>query len=217
MTRAEIVEKFRAENPDITTKVISNALLYAWAKQGDKEICAMTRCITDQDGTTITTAEDDTHYDLTVQITKFYDIDEFPGGGVTYNDDRLKKTTIAELDELHPGWRDRESGTPREYYRRGGWLYLDRAIDSNAYDLKVYAVLISDDFDDDAKTPYNQFSYLSPFHDGINKYLQWRAKAKVGKQQEAQIAKQEFTDYAAWMKSMITGGKTSAIRLVPKI
>ena len=53
MTRAEIIDNFRTENPDITDRVITDALLDVWCKQGDKTICAITRCIVDQDGTTI--------------------------------------------------------------------------------------------------------------------------------------------------------------------
>ena len=218
MNRNDIKIAFRAENPEITSRVVSNTLLNIWCESGDKEVCAITRCIVDQDGTTITTAEDDQYYDLTDKITKFYDIDEWPGGGVAYNNKRLVKKTIAELDDdTMSAWRERSSGTPKNYYRRGQWLYLDRPIDSNEYDLQIYAVLISDDFDDDDKTPYNQLTYLEPYHYGIVKYLQWKAKAKVGKPQEASIAMQEFSTYAAWMKKMIGGIRKVIIRFEPKV
>jgi len=216
MTREEIVEKFRTENPDITKNVISDTLLYDWCLTADKEICAATRCITDQNGTTITTAEDDSYYDLTDKIDKFYDIDDFPGSGVLYNSKRIEKTTMAKLDEDYPNWRSRSSGTPREWYRRGQWLYLDRPIDSKEYNIKVYSVLISDDFDDDDITPFNQLSFLEPFHDGINKYLQWRGKQKKGNDNEAMIAKQDYMDYIAWMRKTIGGNKFGPIYFQPK-
>ena len=210
MNRTEIIRRFRTENPEIPERVITDPLLHDWCLDGDKEVCAITRCIVDQDGTEITTVEDDEYYDLITQITNFYDIDEYPGGGVTYNDKRIDKTSIAELDFKSPNWRNRDSGTPKAYYRRGKFLYLDRPVDSNVYTLKVYAVLISNDFDDDDKTPYNQLSYLEPFHNGINKYLQWKAKEQIGK--EGSKARGEFVNYTTWMKSEIGGGKFSAIQ-----
>lgn len=217
MTRKEIIDDFRVENPDITINVISDALLNVWCKKADKEVCAITRCIIDQNGTVIETAENDTHWDLTAKITKFYDIDEWPGGGVSYDDDRLTKTTIAELDDESPSWRTRSAGTPKKYYRRGKWLYLDRPVDSNIKDIRIYSVLISDNFDDDDKTPYNGLTYLEPFHDAIGKYLQWKGKAKKGKPEEAGLAKTEFFDYCQWMKKMIGGGKYTEIRFEPKV
>ncbi len=217
MTRVEIIENFRVENPDATDRVITDAQLYVWCQLGDKEICAITRCIVDDDGTEITTAENDQRFDLTNKINKFFDIDDYPSSGVTYNGKKLEQTTMAKLDDESINWRSRSSGTPLEWYRKGKWLYLDRKIDSNAYPLKVYSVLISDDFNNDNLTPYNQLTYLEPFHGGILKYLQWRAKAKIGKPQDAATAKQEFFDYANWMKKLLAGNKYSSIFFRPKI
>ena len=217
MTRSEIIQMFRVENSEITTRVVSNALLHNWCLVGDKEICARTRCIIDEDGTVITTAEDDQVWILTDEIDKFYSLDEYPGGGVAYNDKRLKETTISRLDDEHQSWRTRGVGTPEEYYIRGKFIYLDRPINSQAKDLHIYAVLISDDFNDDNITPYNQLTYLEPFHSGILKFLQWRAKQKVGKPQEAAIAKQDFVEYTMWMKKEIGGGKYGPITFGKKI
>ena len=215
MTRAEIITKFRSENPEITNRVISNATLYDWCEVADREICAFTRCIVSNEPTTITTEEDDTHWDLTSKISKFYDIDEYPGGGVAYNDKRIDEATVAELDEESSGWRTRSSGTPVKYYRRGKYLYVDRPINSNVYDITIYAVFISDDFDSNNKTPYNQLKHLEPFHDGINKYLQWRAMGKVGKEDEAKIAYTDYNSYVAWMKKQIQGGSHNTFYFTP--
>ena len=117
MTRTEIIENFRVTNPEITDRVISDAELATFCKEGDKEVCARTRCIVGDE--TWDAVEDNDNYDLTTYISKFYDIDEYPGGGVSYDDNRLKKTTIAELDQLTPSWRTNDSGTPTKYYRRG--------------------------------------------------------------------------------------------------
>lgn len=214
MTRAEIIAMFRTENPEITDRVISDALLHEWCKVGDKEICAITRCIVSY-GDTISTSEDDEYIILTDHISKFYDIDEYPGGGVAYNGKRIYLTTKAKLDNNCLSWRSRSSGTPKEYFRRGDRIYFDRPIDSNAYDLTVDSILISDDFDDDAKLPYNGLTYLEPFHYGINKYLQWKAKEKIDKESNALKAKNEFYAYAKLMRETISGGIYGPIEFRP--
>jgi len=214
MTRLEIKDMFRVDNQEIPDNVVTDAQLNNWLQIGDKEVCAATRCIVDQDGTTIETAEDDEYYDLTAYIEKFYDIDAYPASGITYNAKRIEEKTMAELDAESPSWRSRSSGTPRAYYRRGKWIYLDRPIDSNAYDIKVYSVLISDDFDDDDKLPFNQLPWLEPFHNAMVLYIQKRAKEKVGKPGEGQKAKQEFSEYIAWMAKEIGGGKYTATRYI---
>jgi len=215
VNRGEIISKFREENPEITDRVITNTVLNGWCKAADKEICAEARCIVSNEPETISTTEDDAYWDLTAQIPKFYDIDEYPGGGVAYDDDRLKLTTIAQLDEESSGWRTRSSGTPKKYFRRGQYLYVDRPVNSDAEDITIYAVYISDDFNSNDKTPYNQLSHLTPFHDGINKYLQWRAMGKVGKEKEAKSAQKDYMNYVAWMKKLIRGGSHNVIFFTP--
>jgi len=216
MIRSEIIQQFRDICPEIPSRVISDVTLNAWCLTGDKNFCAITRCIVDQDGTTITTAEDDQYFDLEVEITNFYDIDTWPGSGVLYNNKKLDKTTMAELDIDSSSWRDNDSGTPKKWYRRGKYLYLDRPIDSNAYDIKVYAVLISDDWNTDI-APYNTLSSLEPYHDAMVLYLTKRAKAKVGKPEEAAAAENEYLLYCKWAKTQIGGNKFGAIHFVPKI
>lgn len=218
MTRAEIIDMFRAENPEITERVATNTVLNNWCEVGDKLICALTRCIVGDAvfNSVASTSSYDTRYNLTAEITKFYDIDDYPGGGVSFDDDPLDKTSVAELDNENSSWRTRAAGVPEKYYRRGKWLYFDRPIKTAALEIRVYAVLISDDFDNDSKTPYNELEYLEPFHNGINKYLQWQAKLKVGKPEEGPIAQKEFYDFAAMMKKVIGGGKYSPIYFQPK-
>lgn len=215
MTRSEILERFRAENPELPARVITTTILNSWLLQGDKDVCAKTRCIVDQGGTTISTSEDDESFVLTDEITNFYDIDEYPGGGVTYNAKRIKKKTMAELDMEAPNWRGRSSGIPKAYYRYGAYIYLDRPIDSEEDDIVVYSVLISDDFDSNV-APYNQLTYLEPFHPALLFYLMWRAKKKIGKREDAKAAYLDYLDYTAWMKSELGGGKFANIYRRPR-
>ena len=209
MTRSQVIDAFRVDNPDITARVISDAQLNSYLLTGDKEFCAEVRCIVDN-GTTISTTENDESYVLTDEITKFYDINDYPASGVLYNNKALKKTTMAKLDEDYPTWRDRSSGTPEEWYRHGNTLYLDRPIDSNAEDLIIYSVLISDDWDTDV-APFNELTTLEPFHYAMVLYLTKRAKAKIAKGEESIKAQLEYTNYIKWVKSQMGGNKFGPI------
>ena len=217
MILSEMIEIFRLECPDIPDRKVSDALLKKWAKLGDKEVCALTRCIVSDFTLTsvVSTSVYDTKYDLTTEEPKFYDIDDFPGGGVSYDDEPLVKTTVSELDAGDSSWRTRSAGTPKKYYRRGKFLYFDYPV-KTASEVRVYAALVSDDFNTDDITPYNQLGYLEPFHQAIVKYLIWKAKAKEGEPQARQLAAKEFYDYIAWMKKMITAGKVSKIQFIPE-
>lgn len=218
MTRVEIIESFRVECPEITDRVVTDAELHDWLLQGDKEICAITKCIQGEGtfNSVATTSVYDTKYDLTAEISKFYCIDANPGGGVTFDDDPLEKTTIAELDMRFTSWRGRSAGTPEKYYTRGNYLYFDRPVKTADLTIRVYCSLVSDDFNDDALEPYNGLTYLEPFHGGMVTYLKWKAKQKVGKPQEAAQASKDFMDYAQWMKKQISGVKFGKIYLQPK-
>lgn len=218
MTRSEIIARFRSENPDITERVATDVVLNNFCLDADKIICAITRCIVTDVAfdSIVTTSVYSTRYDLTDRIDKFYDIDELPGGGVSYDDDPLTKTTVAELDILTPSWRTNAAGTPKKYYRRGKWLYFDRPVETAGEEIRVYAVLVSDDFDNDAKTPFNERTDLEPFHSGIISYLIWKTKPKVAKPGEAATAEKDFYSFAEFMKKTISGGKLSQIHFRPR-
>lgn len=213
MNRREIISLFRSENPEITTRVASNTLCHSWLKVGNRDICARTRCIVNIEPETITTLEDEENWDLAAEISKFYCVDEYPGGGIAYNDKRLEETSIARLDEEQPGWRTADAGTPTKYFGRGTYIYTNRPVDSNAYDLKVYAVLIPDDFDADTKTPYNELTHLEPFHPLLTRYLKMRAKEKIAKREDALLARTEYLTGIEDMKKMLGGGKYDKIYL----
>ena len=213
MTLSDIIARFRRENPEVTDRVADDPVVKDWAFDADKEICAITRCIVGDFtfDSVVTTTVYNTKYDLISKIPKFYDIDDYPGGGVSYDNDPLDKTSVAELDSEDKDWRTRSAGIPDKYYRRGQYLYFDYPIKTAAKEIRVYAVLISDDFTEDSQTPYNGLSYLEPYHPGISEYLNWKAKTKIGKPGEAQLKRQQFLDYANWMKKQIGWNKYSPI------
>jgi hypothetical protein len=216
MIRSEIIQMFRDECPEIPSRVIGDTTLNAWCLVGDKEFCADSRCIVDQDGTTITTVANEQYYDLTAEITNFYDIDDCPGSGVLYNGKRLKKATMAELDLEAPNWRARDAGTPRKWYRRGKYLYLDRKIGTDAEDLIIYSVLISTDWSTDV-APFNELTNLEPYHYAMVLYLVKKAKAKVGKPEEAVAAQAEYNAYMRWAKGQLGGNKYGSVFFRRKI
>lgn len=213
MIREEIREAFKAEVPEIDTRVITDTVLNNWLLIGDKEVCASTRCILND--YSWTTAEDEQSWNILEKVPKFYAIDDFPGGGVIFDNDPLDLTTIAQLDQDYSTWRTRSSGTPEYYFIRGKFLWFDRPVDS-ASTLQIYFSEISDDFNSDGIMPFNQLSYLEPFHNSLVLYLIYRAKSKMNKPVEAQTAKQEFSNYIAWMKKEITAARKGNINYEPR-
>jgi len=207
MLRQDIIDTFRAENSELDAAVVTDDVLNSWLFTGDKEICAATRCIVGE--TTFNTAINDQSWDLTAQVPKFYDINEYPGGGINLDGDRLIKTTKAELDDIDEYWRQNTSGEPDYYYRYGKYIYTEMPVD-DIYIMIIDAVLISDDFNANVM-PFNQLSYLVPFHNSLVLYLIMKAKAKIGKPEDAATAQKEFTNYIAWMKKEVQGGMSAKI------
>ena len=215
MTRLQIKNRFRQENPEISTNVISDTVLDSWLLEGNINAATTARLIKgDNVASNIESVVSQAQYDLST-ITKFYDIDELPGGGVAYNDKRLTVTTIAELDETRPSWRTASAGTPKRYYRRNQYIYLEPKPDTANLDIDIYSVNLPDDFDDDAKTPFNQLTHLAPFHYSLVLYLQWRAKAKLAKPEERDNAIEIYDKYITWMKNEVDRNIYHAIQFKP--
>lgn len=210
MTRQEIRDKWRNENPEITTRVISDAVANDWLLQANKEVCAETRCIVSNVSETFNTVANTQYYDLEAQIDNFFDIDDLPGGGVYYNDVPLEKSSPSEMNSQKRTWRSSSSGTPKKWWMRGKYLWFDKAPDA-AQDVDVDCIYIPNDFDSDSEEPFNELGYLQVYSDSLSKYLQWRTKQKVGKQEEAAIAQKAYYDYVAWMKKLVRKAKASAI------
>lgn len=210
MNRLEIRNKFRAENPEVTDRVVTDATLNEWLKSGNLEIACLTRCIISDTSYTIEATINIQKYDLPANISKFFDIDDMPGGGVYYNDKPLIKASQGEMNQTARYWKSRTAGEPKFYWRRGKYLWLDRPANATGDDIEIDAVLMPEDFDSDAKEPFNELTHLRPFHDSLVKYLQYRNKQKVGKQEEASIAKSDYTDYVDWMKKTVQGSNRSA-------
>lgn len=210
MTREEIRNDFRTENPEITDRVITDATLNLWMKKANKEICAETRCIVTNVSETFNTVIGTQYYDLEAEIDNFFDIDDLPGGGVYYNDVPLEKSSPSEMNSQRNRWRSAQSGTPRKWWMRGKYLWFDVAPVA-VQDVDIDCVLIPNDLSSDSQEPFNELGYLQVYSDGISKYLQWRCKAKVEKSEEAAIAQKAYIDYVAWMKKLVRRAKASAI------
>jgi hypothetical protein len=213
MTRAEIKDDLRRLCPEISATVLTDAALNSMLLVGDKEVAARTRCIVGD--YTWECADDEQYWDLTTKIPTFYAIDSFPGGGVCFDDEALEEITIAELDQKSSNWRSRTSGDPDYYWTRGKMLWFDRPVKTGA-DIQVYFAAVSDDFNSDDITPFNQLSYLEPFHNSLVLYLVMRAKSKVGKMEESAMAKQEYENYLMWMRKEIISSKKGVVHIQPK-
>lgn len=213
MIRSEIRTKFREENPEVTEKVASDATLNSWMFTADKEISALTRCIVSNESEIIDSIVEAQFYDLST-ISKFYDIDDFPGGGVYYNDEPVTKGNPSELNRIRRNWKsDSSSDTISKWWRRGKYIWFDKKTKTADLEIAIDCVYISSDFNGDSDMPFNNLNHLIPFHDSISKYLQWRIKQKLNKQDEAKIAKADYLSYVKWMKSEVSGYSKSAIRM----
>ena len=214
MTKAEIITRFREENPEATTNVVSKAILQSWCEIGNLETCLKARLIRGQG--TFNSIIGERKYNLNTELTNFYDIDELPGGGVAYDDNRLQLVSLAELDEKRPSWRTESNGATEEYWRRNEFLYLARKA-SAVVTIEVYTVDIPDTFDDDTKTPYNQFPHLEVFHYALVLYLKMRTfMGKIkSKPEHGQMAFEEYQKYVVWMKEETERGIYSNIIIRP--
>lgn len=214
MTRLEIRTAFRNENPEVTTNVILDATLNDWLLKANREICAATFCILSNATPSFNSVINQQYYDLELNISQFYSINDMPGGGVFYDNLPLRKVTPGEMNVIRKSWKTSDAGIPRRYWRQGKYLWFDVkpvAIKS----IGVDSYLIPDDFNDDSKTPFNQLGHLVPFHDSLSKYLQWRCKEKIGKDDEGARAKQSYLDYVKWMKSQCKSSNQQSVFMRP--
>ena len=214
MTRTELISRFREENPELTSRVFADSVLNSWLIAGNLEIACKARLI--KGDTSFSSVAGTRSYDLTTQITNFYDIDDFPGGGVVYDNDPLELTSISELDTRRSSWRTEANGTPKKFWRWNQYLYLDKKPVS-VKTIEVYSILFPGDFDTASETPFNELTHLEPFHYSLVLYMQKRAKAAVGKPEEAQAAEAEYGKYVTWMKNEVNRGIYSAIQFTPAL
>lgn len=215
MNRQNIRQKFRDENPEITERVISDSTLNSWMATANDEICCETRCIVSNEPEVIESQANIKYYDLESNIENFYDIDNFPSVGVYYNGKGLKLSSAGEENDRNKNWRNASSGTPLRFWRKGKYLWLHPTPDTSDIEIEVDCIFKPETFNSDTQEPFNGLGHLQPYCDGINKYLQWRVKAKVGKIDESTIAHKDYLTYVSWMKKQIKGNKYNAVRIKP--
>lgn len=220
MLMSDIIQRFRDENPELDANVIPDATLMAWLLIGDQEVCMKVRLII-QEGTSIPAIQGQNTYNLTNLSPLFFDINEQPGGGICqFNTStsykRLTKRTKAWLDVNNAQWRTASQGTPRYYYRSGANVIVYPTPDNTIINFTVDLVILSNPFNNINIMPYNQLPYLAPFHYALVLYLAWRAKAKIGKDEESDTALKAYDGYVQWMINTIGGGKYDQIELRPQ-
>ena len=81
--------------------------------------------------------------------SSFITIDD---GGVYYNDDTCKATTIKEIKHTDRNWIDAE-GTPHKYYLRGDMLGFDKQI-SAGDTIRIYGIKMPDELSD-SQAPFD--------------------------------------------------------------
>lgn len=216
---SDIIQRFRDENPELDSNVITDATLMSWLLDGDLETCTRVRLI-NSEGTVITSVTNQSTYDLTNTTPLFLDIDESVGGGLCYyltsgTYKRIEKVTKAWLDNNNSQWRTASAGTPRYYYRYGKNIVVYPKPNSTVSYFSVDLILLSNPFNNLNIMPFNQLPYLSPFHASLKLYLMWRAKIKIGKAEESDTALKAYTAYTDWMIKTIGGGKYGSMEFRP--
>lgn len=219
MLMSDIIQRFRDENPELDANVISNTVLMEWLLTGDLEICTKVRLI-NQEGAVLTSVANQSTYDITTTSALFLDIDESVGGGICYfltsgTYKRIYPKTKAWLDNNNSQWRTANSGTPLYYYRYGKNVVFYPKPSSSVSYFTVDLILLSNPFNNLNIMPFNQLPYLAPFHPSLNFYLNWRAKVKIGKQDESDTALKAYDAYVGWMIKTIGGGKYGVIEFRP--
>jgi len=217
---SDIIQRFRDENPELDQSTISDATCQAWLTIGDQEVCMDQRLIT-LENVSFAAIAGQNIYSLTTLNALFFDINESYGGGLVYYNTsgsykRIYPKTKAWLDNNNSQWRTASTGTPRYYYRSNNSVVVYPTPNSAILNFNVDLVLLSNPFTQLSQVPYNALSYLAPFHYALVLYLQWRAKLKIGKDEEGMAAYKLYQAYLQWMRKTIQGGRQGEIEFRPQ-
>ena len=219
MTMADIIQRFRDENPELDANVIPDSTCISWLGVGDSEICTQFRLINVQD-VNITPVVGQRDYDMTKVNANFLDIDEMPGGGIVawFNSNssykKLTLTTKGQLDADNSQWRSAGSGKPLYYYRYGQNISLYPIADSTISAITADFIILSNPFINLNQKPFNEIPYLVNFHYALVLYLTWRGKAKIGKDAESESTLQLMNAYLNKMVKTL-GRKYGPIQFRP--
>lgn len=217
MTMADIIQRFREENPELDANVIPDSVCTSWLTVGESEVCTKCHLINVQD-VEISPVVGQRDYDITKVNSSFLNVDEMPGGGiVAYFGTAYKKLTNTSkgwLDANNSQWRTVADGKPLYYYNYGPNICIYPPPDSTITRITCDMILLSNPFINMNQIPYNEIPYLANFHYALVLYLTWRGKAKVGKDAEAATALSVYNDYIAWMIKTI-GRKYGPIEFRP--
>lgn len=163
MTLTQLISKIKRDHPD--TQGFDDTQITTELNQSQLEIAQVTKCLpAENDQTLLLTTENHPLPD------DFLDIDR--EGGVhakilssNTKFQRLVYRSMEELDTFWPSWRDDAAGTPHSYFIRGKniKIYPKKSTAAVASGLRIYyfkspIVMTA------ALSPWDNVSYLSPFH-----------------------------------------------------
>jgi hypothetical protein len=211
MTRQEIRERFRQENPDITLRTIDDATLNLWIDEGQMDMASTCKFIVDD--LTFTTSASVLSYDLSTLSDRFFTIDD-KTSGIFYDDELLLQASAAQLANKDRKFKQNTTGTPKYWYRRKNIIYLDKYPQASKT-LVIPCVLFTNDITSDSDIPFDSLAYLSPIHYGLVAYLSWNAKVKLGKKDEASLSFQKYQLYLEKGKQLIDANRLGTVYLSP--
>jgi hypothetical protein len=212
MTRQEIREMFYEQTTEADKlRNAKETTIDSWLTEGEKDFVMRTYCIVEEYSTTTTLNV--RNYDLLDLEPLFLDVD-IDSGGVWYDDESLTQTTQSQLSNEDRKWRNHLGGTVNKWWLRKSTVWLDK----NPKASKTLIVSIAkkpNPLIQDSQIPFDELSYLEPYHIALVKYLQMRFKSSLGKEEGAMISKSEYEGYINECKDRLSTGRSGSASFEP--
>lgn len=206
MNLGELRDKLKRDHPE--TQGFTDAQMNAELNEGQLEIVMLTDALQNEANFNITTEES---YSVSTIASDFLKIDREGGLLVkVLNDetefDRLTYRSMETLDVLYSGWRDADSSLPHSYFLRGDNIHIyPKSKDSIANGGRLYYIQKPTAMSGDTSNPFNNLSWLYPFHKVIVLYAAMTILTSVKKYAEANAVEALYADRINVMKNFIHG------------
>lgn len=201
MTEAQLLSYSRLSVPEISDiSVISDSNLLIILNLACNEFIKQTDAL--PSSTTFSLVLDQTEYSLATYVPTFGKIRK--EGLWIYNASttkwfQLESTTIPYLNVNYPSWLNTSSGLPQRFSLDGDIITLYPKASSTyagSNYLKLYYYKRSVDMSSSTHYPFSgsttQYSHLAEYEETLIDYVRYKVKKMVGKESDAEEAKQMF-------------------------
>lgn len=208
-TLAILVTSVRYAVNEATASFWTDIEIGLYLNEGQEVFCTKTKCLVKY--YTYTLLAGDIKNSREIRLNS--DFIAFAEGGVTYDGDQLRPTSIKALDEWNGDWRD-DTGTPTHYYLRGdmiGFYPIPTAGDAIAYYGIERAATLSG-----STTPLSGDYRTIAFRTHIRDYAVskcWEKKNEVAK---AKWYMDKFDRGVYEANAILSGGRNQARQFIPE-